>query len=238
MDGQNIRYMQVLRAVHAALEPKVYLEIGVRTGRSLALARGRAVAIDPDFGPLKPDLRDDPRISHFEQTSDAFFAGHDRAGVLGEERVDFAFIDGLHHADQVIRDFAHVERWSRPGGAIAIHDAAPERLEIARRAKVKGDQWAGDVWRIVPALREHRPDLRLTLLDAAPTGLLLVSGLNPDADQMDALATELAEPFADDGEEERAFAAFRAAHPVGDAAAFVAALAEAGYSVAARSVAG
>lgn len=239
MDGHGVRYIQVLRAAHAALDPAVYLEIGVRTGKSLALSRRRAIAIDPDFAPLHAELRNDPRVMLFEQTSDEFFAGHDRTDLLGEARVDFAFIDGLHHADQVIRDLSNVERWSHPGGVVAIHDAAPERPEIARRTRTKGDQWAGDVWRVVPMLSQHRPDLRLTLLAAAPTGLLLVSRLNPNADPMDGLADELASWPASEADQDAAFARFQAAHPAGDAAAFVARLAEAGYStLAGRSVEG
>ena len=35
------------------------------------------------------------------------------------------------------------------------------------------------MWKLVRTLRQHRPDLYLQTLDTAPTGLLLVAGLNP-----------------------------------------------------------
>ena len=47
-------------------------------------------------------------VSLFRMTSDAFFARPDAAVCTGV--VDVAFIDGLHHYDQVLRDLAHVER--------------------------------------------------------------------------------------------------------------------------------
>jgi hypothetical protein len=42
------------------------------------------------------------------------------------------------------------------------------------------DWWTGDVWKIVPVLEKYRPDLSITLLDCAPTGLVLISNLDPN----------------------------------------------------------
>jgi hypothetical protein len=39
--------------------------------------------------------------------------------------------------------------------------------------------WTGDVWRTLWALRQYRPDLDITVLDAGPTGLVLITGLDP-----------------------------------------------------------
>ena len=44
--------------------------------------------------------------------------------------------------------------------------------------------WTGDVWRVVPMLKKYRPDLRILCLDASPTGLILVSNLNPKNDTL------------------------------------------------------
>jgi putative intracellular protease/amidase len=40
--------------------------------------------------------------------------------------------------------------------------------------------WTGDIWKLASCLAELRPDLLLIPLDTAPTGLLLVAGLDPD----------------------------------------------------------
>jgi hypothetical protein len=41
--------------------------------------------------------------------------------------------------------------------------------------------WAGDVWRTLWVLKRHRPDLSFTVLDAPPTGLVLITNLDPSS---------------------------------------------------------
>jgi SAM-dependent methyltransferase len=165
-------YSQVLADLHAALSPRCYLEIGVRFGRSLALARGPAVGVDP-----APDIRVElpagTRI--FPKTSDDFFRENQQSAVIGQ--VDFGFIDGLHQFEAGLRDLMNIERLAAPDAVVAIDDVLPNhpaQAERQRRTRV----WTGDVWRLVPVLRRWRPDLVLALLDTAPSGLLLVSGLD------------------------------------------------------------
>ena len=43
----KVSYLIVLDRLHRELNPSHYLEIGIRHGRSLALARGRATGVDP-----------------------------------------------------------------------------------------------------------------------------------------------------------------------------------------------
>jgi hypothetical protein len=40
------------------------------------------------------------------------------------------------------------------------------------------DFWTGDVWKVMVALKEYRPDLRIYYLDCGPAGL--VACMNPD----------------------------------------------------------
>ena len=98
-------YVATLRRLHANLQPRIYLEIGVMTGRTIALSGARTVGIDPK--PQIPSrlLQANPQITLFAMTSDAFFARHTRETVLGDDRVDFGFIDGLHEFRQVLRGF-------------------------------------------------------------------------------------------------------------------------------------
>lgn len=168
-------YREVLARIHALLEPKLYLEIGLRKGESLALAQCDCIGIDPD--PDLPPAHPLSRLDLHRIASDDFFFFR-AAEALGNRRVDLGFIDGMHLAEFALRDFMNLERVMAPGGAIVIDDVLPNRPIQAERSR-KSRVWCGDVWRIVPLLRELRPDLRLTLLDTAPSGLLVVSGLNP-----------------------------------------------------------
>ena len=167
-------YLQVLGDLHAMIGPKRYLEIGVRKGASLALAGCPAIAVDPD---PHPDLKTDgSAIRFYRCTSDDFFFFY--GGDVFDQPVDLAFIDGMHLAEFVYRDFMNVERVMDRSGVIVVDDIFPNHPlqgERERQSKV----WSGDVWRFADRLAQKRPDLHLTWLDAAPTGLLLISNLNP-----------------------------------------------------------
>jgi hypothetical protein len=173
-----MHYLELLRRLHDELQPAGYLEIGVDCGDSLGLSRARSVAIDPAPKPRPESLLGKPGLVVYVGTSDDFFREHERETMLRDAPLDLAFIDGLHEFAQVVRDLEHVERWGHPGTVVAIHDVLPRNAWEAARAFHDGF-WTGDVWRIVPFLREHRPDLRLWLTQAEPTGMLIVTGLDP-----------------------------------------------------------
>lgn len=187
---------EFLAALHALLKPRVYLEIGVQHGTSFDLADRsitRAFGVDPDPLVRRPGL--------FRMTSDEFFAGvaatTDIDSVLGG-RVDLAFIDGMHLLEFALRDFIGVEQLCRrptfkvarsdlvtpvqvypSPSVIVFDDVFPRNQQEAARTQCPGD-WTGDVWRIVDILTKFRLDLDLMPVNTQPTGLLVVTNLNPD----------------------------------------------------------
>ena len=190
-------YRDVLRRLHELLKPRTYLEIGVETGATLALARGaeRAIGIDPDASKLRPELV--PSTARvFHETSDTFFERHTRAQVLGPHRVDLAFIDGMHWFEYALRDFIHIEAWSQPSGAVILHDCLPLfPLTASRERRTKF--WVGDVWKVVSILREYRPDLRVKLVATAPSGLCVVRGLDASSTVLRDRLSEIIERYRD-----------------------------------------
>ncbi|TVQ85277.1 MAG: methyltransferase domain-containing protein [Chromatiaceae bacterium] len=167
-------YLEVLQRVHAQLQPSLYLEIGVRHGRSLALASCPAIGVDP-----APDLQQPlpPAVSMIQATSDDFFEQHARDQL--STAPGLAFIDGLHLFEYALRDFMHIERWSAPHTLVVVDDIFPNHPLQARRGRVTR-VWCGDVWKLYQCLAEQRPDLVLVPLDSAPCGTLLVAGLDRD----------------------------------------------------------
>jgi hypothetical protein len=168
-------YLATLRQLHQTIAPQLYFEIGVRHGRSLALAAGSAVAVDP-----APDLQvaPPPGATVFRETSDFFFLG--KAQQQLARGVDLAFIDGMHRSEYVLRDIMNVERFARPTLLAAIDDVFPShplQAERDRRSRV----WCGDVWKIPYVLARYRPDLLMLRLDVEPAGLLLVAGFDPSS---------------------------------------------------------
>jgi hypothetical protein len=183
---QGVPYGAYLKQIHYAWQPRSYLEIGVATGATLALAQCPAVAVDPVFR-----LQGDPfgrRVETylFQMTSDAFFARHSLKTFF-PAGVDFAFLDGMHHFEFLLRDFFNTEKYAHKDTVIALHDCYPVNAEIAERGTnydrrtdiATRGWWAGDVWKLLPILREFRPDLDVTILDCPPTGLVVVRNLDP-----------------------------------------------------------
>ena len=166
-------YMETLEFLHRALEPKNYLEIGVRKGKSLALAKCPALGVDP-----LPDITSElgPNIRLKELPSDDFFALAE--DPILNDGIDFAFIDGMHLFEYALRDFMHIERHAHTGTVVVIDDIFPGHPKQAARER-ETVHWTGDVWKLYEVLQNLRPDLTIIPLDTQPTGLLLICGLDP-----------------------------------------------------------
>lgn len=176
-------YHDWLRWLHDCLRPHFYCEIGGEAGASLALARPetQAVGIDPAPRISTPLPR---RTQVFAMPSDDFFLGGYVDRALGEARFGFGFIDGLHRAAQTLRDFIHLERFSRPDAVIAFHDVLPVCAEVATPDQ-RTTFWTGDTFKALLALTDVRPDLGVVTIPCFPSGLALVAGVNPqDATDM------------------------------------------------------
>lgn len=166
---------QFLAALHEVLAPvEVYLEVGVQAGGSLALAEkaGRAIGVDPDLSVFRPEFKRENQRT-YEETSDQYF------GCESCERptISFGYIDGSHLFEDALRDFIYMERHSGPATVVVFDDVLPYHQDIAWRVQPPGD-WTGDVFKIAAILDEYRPDLTVRIVDVAPTGALLVTGLN------------------------------------------------------------
>ncbi|MGA0238565.1 MAG: class I SAM-dependent methyltransferase [Acidimicrobiales bacterium] len=171
--GSVDNYYVLLGLIHQARRPNLYVEIGVNKGDSLTFAQPgtRLIGVDPE-----PQLETIPdNCTIVAQTSDEFFANPE---ALGGETIDLGFADGLHWWEQTLRDVAHLERHASPDGVILIHDCNP-RDEITAARERTTVFWSGDVWKTVVALRRYRPDLTVVTADVAPTGLAIVTGLDP-----------------------------------------------------------
>jgi len=131
-----------------------YLEIGVRNA-SENLDRVRAPIRDGvDPAPEQPVA--------YQMTSDAFFAGPGK-----NKTYDLVFIDGLHIADQVLRDVENSLRVLAPGGALVIHDCNPRAEATQLEQQPSRGLWHGTVWKAWVELRSTRPDLQMYVVDVA-----------------------------------------------------------------------
>jgi len=180
-DNEALRYTEALDRLHKLLAPKTYLEIGTLSGTTLRLARCASIAIDPSFALLEKDaLAGKPSCLFFQMKSDDFFARYSPSVLLGQA-VDIAFLDGMHYAEFLLRDFINVERHVRRNSLVILRDCIPGSIEMTTRHVEQGVAWTGDVWKVVPILKKYRPDLRIHAMDATPTGLVVCTNLNPES---------------------------------------------------------
>src|SRR3989475_11167044 len=170
-------YLEVISMFHSHLRPRTYLEIGVETGQSIALARPetRAIGIDPE---PKITERLAPDTSIHATTSDEYFAVHDVRAEFGGLPMDLAFIDGMHQFEFALRDFINIEKHCTSRSTILIHDCYPLSRRTAERER-RTTFWSGDIWRLILILRKYRPDLSVKVIGTAPTGLGVVRRLDP-----------------------------------------------------------
>jgi hypothetical protein len=173
--------LNFLEGVHDVLEPPTYLEIGIRHGDSLALARAASVGVDPAYE-LKVDLPEHTTL--FRETSDEYFDRPDPLEPFGGRPAALSFIDGMHLVEYALRDFVNVERYSDWTSVVVFDDIFPADAEMAARRR-QTVQWTGDVYKILAILARHRSDLICLRVDTEPTGLLLVLGLDAESTKLD-----------------------------------------------------
>lgn len=109
--------------------------------------------------PLKYCVDPDPAAkADFIGTSDEFFAQNNA-------KFDLFFIDGLHHAEQVYKDYKNALNCLSDKGVIVFHDMLPvhpQHAKVPRESKV----WNGDVYRVAFLIEEHeRDNLAFVIVD-------------------------------------------------------------------------
>ncbi|MGZ4675042.1 MAG: class I SAM-dependent methyltransferase [Acidimicrobiia bacterium] len=171
------QYLELLAAIHRHSRPRTYLEIGMRTGESIAQACPETIVVGIDPCPaIDTKVNADARL--FFETSDDFFAHHDVREVCDGNPLDLAFIDGMHLFEYALRDFRNVERNATPDSVVLVHDCLPREAPMATRERQTA-MWTGDTWKLVCCLREMRPDLDVATITVKASGLAIIRNLDP-----------------------------------------------------------
>jgi hypothetical protein len=139
--------------VHLRQFRGLYLEVGVENGLTFESVRLRQrVGVDP-----QPRFRATfltPWIKFHRLTSDAFFEKN-------TQFFDIIYLDGLHTAEQTLKDFHNAMKWLSKEGVIVIDDtipsdmysAVPNQQEAYRLRREFGNStntsWHGDVFKVV-----------------------------------------------------------------------------------------
>jgi hypothetical protein len=104
---------------------------------------------------------------------------------------------------------------------VLIHGVVPldfdmacrDQLDDFRRSRsIRPTWWTGDVWKLIGVLQKYRPDLVIDVLDAAPSGLMLIQGIDPASTVLSERYDQIVQEVTDWPDEAAVFADFRA-HP-------------------------
>lgn len=136
-------HTELLNALIEKYNLKSYLEIGVQNPANNfdKVKCEKKVGVDPELYGLQG-------MSIYQKTSDEWFNekvfnyktdDYEQVNTI----FDLIFIDGLHHADQVKRDFENSLRCLSDNGFIVIHDVLPEN-EAGTIVPRETKQWWGD----------------------------------------------------------------------------------------------
>jgi len=205
-------YLRFLQTLHETCLFDWYLEVGCRSGKSFAPVRSKTIAVDPFFRAEINIIGSKPALHVFQQTSDDFFA----SGFLTRNgiRLGLAFLDGMHLFEFLLRDFMNTEKAMDPKGVILLHDCVPFNVDMTTRDldNLPRGAWTGDVWKLISILQTWRPELKVTVLDCRPTGIVCVSGLDPDnrvlAENYDRIVAEFSSKTIEEFGVERFFGSF------------------------------
>lgn len=171
-------YLDAMKKIHSNLKPGSYVEVGIREGASFRLANSRIPAVGIDPNPLIKVEKNPEWHLIVHDTSDNYFKSSRLLSDLGGRKVDLAFIDGMHLFEFVLRDFIALEKASHQEAVIVVHDCYPLD-ELTAQREQDTFFWSGDVWKIILCLKKYRPDLNITTFPCPPTGLAVITGLDP-----------------------------------------------------------
>lgn len=191
------RYLGFLSELHEKHLFDWYLEAGTCKGHSLVPPRSKSIAVDPFFRVDVNVIGTKPQMHAFQMGTDEFFdTGFLKANKI---KLDLAFLDGMHLFEYLLRDFINTEKNAKTTSVVVMHDCCPFSYEMTTRDldNMPSGAWTGDVWKLIPILKEFRPDLTVTVMDARPTGLVVVTGLDPASKKLAANYDKIVAQYRD-----------------------------------------
>jgi len=162
----SIQYNSQLQCRHlvvncSTLPENKYLEIGIEYGYTFSNTHFLdKTGVDPD-----PKCDNIKNAKIYKVISDTFFFENTLTNGNHKETFDVIFIDGMHHCENVLRDFNNSVKILNKNGVIFMDDILPlnynEQLKIPLKHYYEndilkyGEEWTGDVWKFVYHLLIH-----------------------------------------------------------------------------------
>ena len=178
------RAADVLNSLLALFKDPHYLEIGVDSGVTFfAIEAARKVAVDPKFRFSVDERQSEHRNAQFHEVESDVYFGQ----IIGKnDRFDVIYLDGLHTADQTLRDFCNAIEYLNDDGVIVIDDIAPTFYHTSLPDRTMANQvrdaigsasgadWMGDVYRLVFFIQSFFQQYRYATVMLGKYGQLVV----------------------------------------------------------------
>jgi hypothetical protein len=137
-----------------------YLEIGVEYGYTYSNTHFIVkTGVDPDPKCSYPNIKKCLSDEFFEKKGKDLGKDLTLGKIEDKDKYDVIFIDGMHHSENVLRDFNNSVNVLSKGGFLFLDDILPlnynEQLKIPRLHHYEngilkyGEEWTGDVWKFV-----------------------------------------------------------------------------------------
>lgn len=165
--GVDQRWVELTGLAHLVreLNPMAGMEIGLGSGGTLALwaqlspAKATIIGVDLTLPEgieeyIRIKMKAGQNLQLLQGNSHSSETKEQALDVLGNNRLDFLFIDGDHSYEGVKQDFEDYSPLVRPGGIVALHDIVPD---YSVRFGVKTERYAGGVSEFWREISSHFP---------------------------------------------------------------------------------
>jgi hypothetical protein len=182
-----MKHKEVIQKLIDNIGAKTYLEIGTASGMCFfSIKAKRKIGIDTKTWLTNLRLAFEKKTNTliFSMTSNLFFEKH--KDLFSKDKIDVAFIDGLHTYEQSLKDVNNVLEHLSNNGFIILHDCAPLTKKEASPIPPPNFlpsfavKWTGDVWKTIVYLRSKRHDLNVFVLDS-DFGIGIITKAKPES---------------------------------------------------------
>lgn len=166
---------QHLEALHRAIQPKRYIEIGIGDGSNLALAKSCEQCLGIDPAPrVRYHFKSPTRI--FQQDSLTFFKDNHLGSHMGG-LIDMAVLGGGQSFRTTLHELKQLEVYSHPDTLFVLRGSYPLADRLSG-AKPDPHLWYGDNWKIVFVLKDLCPQVQFATLPSHPAGMTLLKNIS------------------------------------------------------------
>src|SRR3990167_1596533 len=156
-----MNHTEIIQNIIDKTNGKVYLEIGIASGINfLKIKAKKKIGVDPI---KKVILKNKLKYLHFFFNSKIYKMTSDEYFLKFKNKINVAFIDGMHTYSQSLKDVENCLDNLDDSGVIIMHDCNPPSEKIASPKLIKGN-WSGEVWKTIVNLRT-RNDLNVFVID-------------------------------------------------------------------------